>query len=161
MSSDRKRLRKEIDIFDCCDGDKVTRKSADEEIAERVGGSSRVPVKLRDDKFSLPDSDLLKVLHYYISHKYPNKTRIFEETSLLVMGLLVEHWMEEVIGETSAGIYAGFVNGNAKNSQTPSRISKRRRTTFKRQKTNKTQDNDSNSSSSSDSDNLEPSSSTS
>ncbi|CAM9017429.1 hypothetical protein WICANDRAFT_61128 [Wickerhamomyces anomalus NRRL Y-366-8] len=117
--------RKEIDVFDCCDGDRIVKRSADEEIAERVGGLARVPVKLRDDKFQLPDSDLLKVLHYYISNKYPEKARIFEETSLITMGLLVEHWMDEFIGETSAQMYAEFANGDGASSQTSKKIAER------------------------------------
>lgn len=101
---------KGLSVYDVCAGNSVTKKSADEVIAERDHAPSRIPMKLRDNTFDLPDSDLLKALHYYISHKYPENKGLFEESSLITMGLLVEQWMDEIIGETSYNMYSEFAN---------------------------------------------------
>lgn len=103
-------------VYDVCAGDSVTKKSADEVIAERKHAPSTIPIKLRDNKFDLPDSDLLKALHYYISHKYPENKGLFEESSLITMGLLVEEWMDEMIGETSYNMYSEYSNETKESS---------------------------------------------
>lgn len=58
-----------------------------------------IPLKLREDfenPDALPDSDLLRAIHYYASaSEIPKHT--MDETALLALGVLVEQWAEEEI----------------------------------------------------------------
>lgn len=62
----------------------------------------------RESKTDLPDSDVLKALHSYISDFYSRATvsettgiwRSFDESALLGFGILVEEAMREILGET-------------------------------------------------------------
>lgn len=68
----------------------------------------KVPIKpLEEFENKLPDSGLLELIHYYFSSKYSHLPlaaqrkvlRSMDETALISLGLLVEDWIDEMIGE--------------------------------------------------------------
>lgn len=76
--------------------------------------SIKIPMKLREEfkeDTKLPDSDLLKVIHYFVSKKLGEQTskgdtnkmvQSMDETALIAMGLLIESWYEELITDETA-----------------------------------------------------------
>ncbi|OBA19429.1 hypothetical protein METBIDRAFT_46023, partial [Metschnikowia bicuspidata var. bicuspidata NRRL YB-4993] len=79
--------------------DKGTVIAPDEILHETRPLALNIPLKLREDfpdPKALPDSDLLRAIHYYASSsRVPSHS--MDETALLALGLLLEQWAEEEI----------------------------------------------------------------
>lgn len=92
--------------------------SADELLAVLANTILKIPIKNRDEftELKLPDSDLLKVLHYYGSQRLHQQNwrleRKFDETALLQLGLLVERWIDDAINDKSATMFAERFKGS-------------------------------------------------
>ncbi|RCK62840.1 RNA polymerase I-specific transcription initiation factor RRN10 [Candida viswanathii] len=85
--------------------------------------SLKIPMKLREDfkddgemgqVSGLPDSDLLKAIHYFVSKKYDKvvdkkrrkrMVQELDETALIAMGLLVESWCDEFVTDEVAKMF--------------------------------------------------------
>lgn len=80
--------------------------------------SLKIPMKLRGDfkgdSSMLPDSDLLKAIHYFVSKKYDKvldrkgqrrMIQSLDETALMAMGLLLESWCDEIITNEVAKMF--------------------------------------------------------
>ncbi|RCK58956.1 hypothetical protein Cantr_07442 [Candida viswanathii] len=83
--------------------------------------SLKIPMKLREDfkdgetaQPGLPDSDLLKAIHYFVSRKYDKvvdkkgrkrMVQELDETALIAMGLLVESWCDEFVTDEVAKMF--------------------------------------------------------
>lgn len=93
-------------LYSRCNGFFRSNQNPDEYLASLKG--SNVPIRLRDYEFELPDSELLNILHYYISHKFPNHEGIFDETALLALGMIMEYWIDEIIGDNGHGLYIEY-----------------------------------------------------
>lgn len=77
----------------------------------------KLPMKLRDDferPSELPGSDLLKVIHYFVSKKFDKvldknggkrMIQSLDETALIAMGLLLESWCDELITDEVAKLF--------------------------------------------------------
>ncbi|ODQ82010.1 hypothetical protein BABINDRAFT_6628 [Babjeviella inositovora NRRL Y-12698] len=89
---------------------------APDEVLEGVKTSNiKIPLLERADfaGAKLPDSDLLAALHYYIVNqlevlpaRYKNRFRkVFDETAMLALGVLVEEWADELITEDNARLF--------------------------------------------------------
>lgn len=79
----------------------------DEVLTRQIGIPPIVPVIQRDSSFQLPDSDLLNILHYYISLKYQENERFFDETCLLSLGMIIEDMVDEIFNDED---YKLFLN---------------------------------------------------
>lgn len=75
----------------------------------------RIPMRLREefgDGAQLPSSELLKALHYYMSHRVQRSSnramleRGFDETALLALGMVVEQWVDDMVDEDFAQYFA-------------------------------------------------------
>lgn len=77
----------------------------DEFLANLANAPSLVPVRPRDNTFNPPDADLLRALHYYIAQRYPETEELYNESALLALGYLVEHWIDEALGPDGALVY--------------------------------------------------------
>lgn len=84
----------------------------DEVLEFRKNSCIKIPIVDRDELPELPDSDLLKALHYYTSKKLTsggpeNKRycRTMDETALLAFGMIIEDCIDELIDENSAQMF--------------------------------------------------------
>lgn len=96
-------------LYDVCDRDRQVKYSTlgpDEVLAKHPRSPSIIPVRHRSHEFKLPDSELLKVIHYYVAKKYPGKRLLFDETALLTMGILVEDWVEKSFNDQAHDLYS-------------------------------------------------------
>lgn len=98
---------------------------ADEVLASKMPSNMKVPMKTREefirDQVQLPDSDLLKVLHYYSSKKLSQEPttkllRQFDESALLALGLMVEKWADEMIDDTLVDQFVEKKSNKSKNA---------------------------------------------
>ncbi|EGV60671.1 hypothetical protein PSN45_001557 [Yamadazyma tenuis] len=70
-----------------------------------------VPFQSREEfeDLELPDSELLKVLHYYVSNRSANQgwrlEKKLDETALLAFGMLVEKWADDIVDENVARMF--------------------------------------------------------
>lgn len=74
----------------------------------------KIPIKHRDEfpsDISLPEPELLNVLHYYTSKKvsktgsYKKVERSLDESSLLAFGMMVDSWVDGLIDESTAQMF--------------------------------------------------------
>lgn len=95
--------------------------SADEVLAQKVGGLVPVPFRTREELRQASENDRsdglfqgelipridLKVLHYFATQlclqKYPQLAEAFDETSMICLGLLVEKWVKDYLVAAQAG----------------------------------------------------------
>lgn len=86
--------------------------SPDEVVSTSRGTIVEVPIKQREEftDVKLPDSELLKVLHYYASHRLEEQgwrlTAKYDETALLQLGMLVENWIDDAVTTSAARMFA-------------------------------------------------------
>lgn len=96
---------------------KGTKLPADEILDLAKPGALRLPMKTREDfrsdELGLPDSELLKVLHYFTSKKLLKSPLVkkFDEGALLALGLLVEQWVDELVDESTMKLFGTFETG--------------------------------------------------
>lgn len=85
--------------------------SADEVLATSARLLVQLPYKDRAEfgEPKLPDSELLKVLHYYTSHRTENQNLHIKErlddTALLSLGILMEKWADDMITKDTASMF--------------------------------------------------------
>lgn len=82
----------------------------DEVTANLLSTIYRVPYKSSSElEIPLPDSELLKVLHYYASNRLALENwqleQSLDETALLAVGMVIEKWADEIVSR-------GFVKLN-------------------------------------------------
>ncbi|EMG48731.1 RRN10 RNA polymerase I-specific transcription initiation factor RRN10 [Candida maltosa Xu316] len=73
----------------------------------------KIPMKLREDfegGQKLPDSDLLKAIHYFASAKFDEDEKnslinSMDETALISMGLLIESWCDELVTDEAVNLF--------------------------------------------------------
>lgn len=84
---------------------KGTAYAADEVVQQANKSKVVIPIPLRE-QVALPSADLLNVLHYYASHKLaPPLHRSCDETALLTLGILVELWVDDLVGEDDFNLF--------------------------------------------------------
>lgn len=105
------RRRFQTTIYEATSTSSRTRRPPDDIIAEREGCPDVVPVRQRSKSFQPPEAELLNAIHYYVAMKYPGKHHLFDESALLAMGYLVQHWVDENTNDKSHNLYAEVVNG--------------------------------------------------
>lgn len=98
-------IDKQADDLDKVYAPKGTVVPPDEILDMLKPGNLKIPIVHNEDKI-LPDSELLKVIHYFVSRKISKAdgdTKRFiqsmDETAFLAMGMLVESWVDELIDE--------------------------------------------------------------
>jgi hypothetical protein len=108
-------------IYHSANGLTKSNRPPDEVIAERRKAPSAIPVRERCAHFQPPESDLLNAIHYYISRTTTNQKYIFDESALLALGYLVDHWIQETMNDRSHNVYAVIKDGDRR---TPASSSK-------------------------------------
>lgn len=81
--------------------------AADEILNSQRPLALEIPIKQRSEfgRVPLPDSDLLRAIHYMAKHlDVPRLT--FDETALLALGLLAESWADELISKCEVLMFA-------------------------------------------------------
>lgn len=76
-----------------------------------------IPFKQRDEQLIVPDAELLRVLLRYMSTKFPQYAHQFDGTALIALGVLMEHWIDEMIGQQGHTVFAEYANGTKKKSK--------------------------------------------
>lgn len=105
----------DCNVYEACNDLIVKNKrcvSADEMLAEKIHHLLPIPFLSREDLISklgekeslLPHIDL-KVLHYFLTQmilqKYPHLINSFDESSLILIGLLVEYWVKDYLSTSN------------------------------------------------------------
>lgn len=99
-------MGKHTTVYEAVSGTRHTTLSPDELLAEQARAPSAIPVRERCATFQPPESDLLEAIHYYVAKMYPEKYSLFDESALLALGYLVEHWLDEMTNDVSHNLYA-------------------------------------------------------
>ncbi|RLV95400.1 hypothetical protein JA1_001033 [Spathaspora sp. JA1] len=78
-------------------------------------GNIKIPIKDKQDfkpELGLPDSELLKVIHYFVSRRLTKNNskkkryiQRMDETALLAMGILIESWVDKLVDEKTCKLF--------------------------------------------------------
>lgn len=85
-------------------------KSADEILGSNFFNILKIPIVQRHETDPpLPDSDLLKALHYYASNRLESQDwelqNKFDGSALLGFGMLVEKWAQDIVNKNTAKLF--------------------------------------------------------
>lgn len=84
--------------------------SPDEILGSHINNILKIPLKERHETNPpLPDSDLLKVLHYYTSKRLESQNwglkQAMDGSALLGLGMMVEKWAQDLVDEETAKLF--------------------------------------------------------